>query len=441
MRKVRNLSTTSILFSIILLCNTGISSERIANIEELTRGAKYILVGKVLEIYSKFDDQTIDKIYTYVVIETNQYIKGVTGDRFFTVRFPGGIVGDFGIWVEHTPQFSIGEEVVVFVARDSYGEFSIYGWRQGKLGIYNDKIIFNEKPISVTNFINAIKTYVKKGETGKIELIYESTINLENKNTRNRTDPFIDHITSTSGPAIRPYAIKPNDPFNPGDRGTILHIYGSGFGAKEGTGVVSFYEDGSAHVDAEDIIYWSDTHINCKIPGRQWIYEQGFRNASSGLMYVTTDEGTSNGKHFTVTFASKMKYFNTLPITYYINENGTPDCSGEFTAVQESFQTWENVSFSNLDYTYGGTTTRMPPVGQRDFYNDCAWIESNWEFSSLAIAINQWWFNGSSISTEIYEFDIFFNGVNYTWSSTEQTGRMDVQNIASYKDNLFLNSI
>lgn len=43
----------------------------------------------------------------------------------------------------------------------------------------------------------------------------------------------------------------------------------------------------------------------------------------------------------------------SVPVTYEINENGTPDASGEFTAIQNAFQTWEDVTTQSMDFTYG----------------------------------------------------------------------------------------
>lgn len=182
-------------------------------------------------------------------------------------------------------------------------------------------------------------------------------------------------------------------------------------------------------------MFWSDTRITCRVPGRQW--NGTFLNASSGLLYVVTSGGTSNGVQFTVTFAMPSKWFLNMPVTYYINQNGTPDTDDEFQAIQDAFQTWENVSNSRLNYTYGGTTPRTPQTF--DSYNDCGWIESNWPYASSAIAVNAYRFNALASSAEVYEFDIFFNGVNYMWTTTGQSGRYDVQNIATHESGHSLN--
>ncbi len=194
--------------------------------------------------------------------------------------------------------------------------------------------------------------------------------------------------------------------------------------------MVRFYESPGVTVNAQYILLWSDTHIQCKVPGNEFV-TGNFPNASSGLVYIITSGGTSNGVQFNVSFAAPNKKFSNPDITFYVNQNGTPDANGEFTAIQSSLQTWSNVNNSNLAFIYGGTTTRTPQ--SFDNFNDIGWIESNWPYSSSAIGVNVLRFNSVLNSNQAFESDIFFNGVNYTWTTTGQAGRYDVQNIATHE--------
>lgn len=45
-------------------------------------------------------------------------------------------------------------------------------------------------------------------------------------------------------------------------------------------------------------------------------------------------------------------------LPYYIHSDGTADCTGEDTAIQASFDTWENDVGSTITYNYVSTTTR-----------------------------------------------------------------------------------
>jgi hypothetical protein len=416
--------------------HTNASMEKV-RLEQLTSRSHTIVTGQVVEVRSDFADLDRKEIVTFVTIATTDILKGVSEPQL-VLTIPGGVVGDLGLWVEDTPQFIVGEEVLIFVNDDYKGRKTVCEWRQGKFPIINGGTFVDGFEVSLQDFINGIQAFISRGEKGEIQL--EKRKPSPHKSGMGpEVVPSISSISPSSGPAIRPYAINPNDPFNPGDRGTIINVYGSGFGATQGTGVVRFYENTAnppVIADAEDYLLWSDTRITCKVPGRQRETIGGnsvFRNASSGPVYVVTSGGTSNGVQFTVTFASPSKRFAGMPVTYYINQNGTPDADGEFQAVQDAFQTWENVSNSKLNYTYGGTTSRVTSPTLGDGFNDCLWIESSWPFASSSIGVNVFRFDGNPQSTAAYEFDIFFNGVSYMWTTTGQTGRYDVQNIGTHE--------
>ncbi len=122
---------------------------------------------------------------------------------------------------------------------------------------------------------------------------------------------------------------------------------------------------------------------------------------------------------------------NNFP-TFYVNQLGTPDCSGEFTAIQSALQTWNAVNTTYIDLRYGGTTTTN--IRSYDGTNLMIWVENGWRDifpGSSAIAVNTTWYN--SYTGEAYESDILFNGEDYLWSDNGASGRYDVQNIATHE--------
>lgn len=413
-------------------------------LEQLTTRSHTIVVGRVVDVRSDFADIDRKEIVTYVTIAPTDVLKGAS-EPSLILTIPGGMVGNLGLWVEDTPHFLIGEQALLFVNTDYKGRKTVSEWRQGKFPIINRGTFVEGVEVDIQALANSIRTFISRGETGTIPIEPRKPSPAKSDEPRTGAGgappvPSISYITPSSGPAIRPYAINPNDPFNPGDRGTIIDIYGSGFGSTQGTSVVRFYENTAnppVIADAEDYLLWSDTRITCKVPGRQ--FTTTFLNASSGPLYVVTSGGTSNGAQFTVTFAAPSKRFPSMPVTYYINQNGTPDADGEFQAIQAAFQTWENVPNSRLDYSYGGTTSRVASPSSQDGFNDCLWIESNWPYQSSSIAVNRYFFNTFLDANEIYEFDIFFNGVDFLWTTTGQAGRQDVQNLATHESGHSLN--
>lgn len=123
---------------------------------------------------------------------------------------------------------------------------------------------------------------------------------------------------------------------------------------------------------------------------------------------------------------------HNMPVFYEINQNGTPDCDGEFEAIQGAFETWENVSTSWIDFTYAGLTSRTPTID--DGYCTIAWVESGWtslpenpSYKEVSVVYVQESFG------VIYECDQYFNGEYWNWSTTGQSNRFDVENVAAHE--------
>ncbi|HID93592.1 MAG TPA: matrixin family metalloprotease [bacterium (Candidatus Stahlbacteria)] len=140
------------------------------------------------------------------------------------------------------------------------------------------------------------------------------------------------------------------------------------------------------------------------------------------------------------TYLGKEIKWNDLdiPVTYYINQNGTPDCTGEFVAIQAAYQTWENVTSAYMDFTYGGTTTNSS-WGANDGINLNVWIEAGWATAtgtnSSTIAVNRIWFYVGDTYCYLVDSDIAYNGEDFIWSTAPagEPGKMDVQNIATHE--------
>jgi tetratricopeptide (TPR) repeat protein len=122
---------------------------------------------------------------------------------------------------------------------------------------------------------------------------------------------------------------------------------------------------------------------------------------------------------------------NSMP-TFYVNQNGTPDCSNEFAAIQSALQTWNSVSTTYTNFQYGGTTSNSSAY-TLDGVNLAIWVESGWNnlFPDYpnAFAVTATWYYASVN----YESDICFNGQTYTWSDNGESGKADVQNIATHE--------
>lgn len=124
-----------------------------ASPSDLALRAENIVRGRVASTRAAWDSkQTM--IYTHVVIDVDTTWKGTkrAGDTV-ALAIPGGEVGDTGIWVEDTPQFSPGEEVVVFLESDGAGGERVCARIQGKFAVIADVVVgIDAVPVPLTAF-------------------------------------------------------------------------------------------------------------------------------------------------------------------------------------------------------------------------------------------------------------------------------------------------
>ncbi len=129
-----------------------------------------------------------------------------------------------------------------------------------------------------------------------------------------------------------------------------------------------------------------------------------------------------------------------LPVPYYINSAGSDDIGDgtDFTAVQNSFTTWTNVSTTYATVSYQGTTAIEGGAGGAggDGFNVMSWAESAgtaYSAVSGSIAVSITW----SLAGNNLDSDIIFNGniggTGYSWSTTVEALKMDIQNIATHE--------
>lgn len=135
-----------------------------------------------------------------------------------------------------------------------------------------------------------------------------------------------------------------------------------------------------------------------------------------------------------------------MPIVYRIDDTGTPDCANEFTAIQNSFQAWEDACA--IDFNYGGTGSYAPTDWNTDdSANINVWCESSWTTvtgtGTGTIAANATAYAYSPSICYIVYSDVAYNGEYFTWSDSGEAGKMDVQNIATHEmgHSLILNDL
>ena len=131
------------------------------SLEQLTRDADLILVGKVESVTSQMTD---GKIFSLATISVESKIKGELEPEqsIIVVSFPGGKVGDIGMKVEDSPNYQKDEEVVVFLKKmQGESHFFTVGSSQGKFIIDQGVVLRENLPLE--QFISRVKSLMEAG--------------------------------------------------------------------------------------------------------------------------------------------------------------------------------------------------------------------------------------------------------------------------------------
>lgn len=106
------------------------------SLEQLAREADLIVRGHVQEIRSQ-EVPDRQSIATVVNLSVAEQWKGPRASTI-TVKEPGGSVGEITQRVMGAPQFSIGEEVILFLKKQADGHYATVAGKQGKFIIKID---------------------------------------------------------------------------------------------------------------------------------------------------------------------------------------------------------------------------------------------------------------------------------------------------------------
>src|SRR5215203_4112281 len=123
---------------VLLFVSTSLHATVIVPIEfrELVATAPVIVRGQVVDVQSRWVDGR-RSLETFVTIAAAEYLKGDLGEHF-TFRVPGGQMGRYRTVFIGAPEFSAGDEVVLFLKRAGPSRFSIIGLSQGAFRVVAD---------------------------------------------------------------------------------------------------------------------------------------------------------------------------------------------------------------------------------------------------------------------------------------------------------------
>jgi hypothetical protein len=109
------------------------------SVEDLARESSAVVRGRVVSKSAAWAAQG-KKIVTLVELETGAVWRGQASSRV-TVVVPGGVVDGIGQHVAGAPQFTVGEDVAVFLQGVGPARFRLHGLGMGKFTIGSDEAV------------------------------------------------------------------------------------------------------------------------------------------------------------------------------------------------------------------------------------------------------------------------------------------------------------
>lgn len=130
---MKRLLAASIVLTLTLLATSAFATTLLKlDLATMTAKSERIVHGTVKQIEPRKEG---GRIFTHVTLEAREHLKGEAEDEV-TFRLLGGRMGDLVTIVHGSPDFALGEEVVVFLERPKGSEHLVVtGMSQGKFRV------------------------------------------------------------------------------------------------------------------------------------------------------------------------------------------------------------------------------------------------------------------------------------------------------------------
>ncbi len=152
--------------------------------EELINGSDGVIIGTVKDLRATKAPSNLlageQDIVTNVNIAVEKYLsnpKNLSLENI-TVQVAGGTIGKETMTAEESPDFEVGQKVLVFLKQGSNSVLTVYGWSQGKYVVVDDQIGGSEKERDVFKSIFGRELTITELEQ-KIDSLSSSTKNIK----------------------------------------------------------------------------------------------------------------------------------------------------------------------------------------------------------------------------------------------------------------------
>ncbi len=139
-RRTAALAVVTIVVVLVLsTCVAWSSDLRRYTGQEMAQLAEAIYVGKVVSVTPSWAGGG-RSIVTDVAVRVEEPLKRSSTGEVVHLAVPGGTVNGITLDVEGTPDFTVGERVLLYTERTSAGTLDVLGWRQGKWRIEDGRL-------------------------------------------------------------------------------------------------------------------------------------------------------------------------------------------------------------------------------------------------------------------------------------------------------------
>ena len=123
-----------------------------------------VVLGRVTALESHWDAAR-GQIFTDVTLAVEEVLAGPALPASVTLRQPGGRIGAVHSWIDGSPEFLIGERVLVFLRVSRDGTLRVLQLYQGKLSVMVDPLTGDEMAIRINGGGVRILAPLQRGAT------------------------------------------------------------------------------------------------------------------------------------------------------------------------------------------------------------------------------------------------------------------------------------
>ncbi len=128
-----------LLLALVLMTVTPTSATVVVPVSDdnLVRQAVAIVVGRVKAIESHWDPAQ-RQIFTHITLALEEVLKGNVPAGDLTIKQLGGTVAGLTAWADGSPEFNMGEKVLLVLRRNADGSLRVAHLFQGKFSVFTD---------------------------------------------------------------------------------------------------------------------------------------------------------------------------------------------------------------------------------------------------------------------------------------------------------------